>query len=251
MLAACCFGWFAVQRVVSDRRINTRLAPGPDLLWLRLFSSWSPPTSSSATAYYGEWLPNTYYAKHVRPWYESGFRYLTAAALGDRALYLLLPLALLALTHTLAAWHQDGTYALALLCVAAHMAYLLPIGGDHLRVSPPGLLLASVGSSLRPKASLCSAPGFQPACEGSRESRVGRPLGGTLHDCALPARALLRQRDSGILVYSRGFGDTRAGPVNAHAELNDQKNAGWLLAAPGMPVHSSQSPTICAACVPV
>lgn len=23
--------------------------------------------------YYGEWLPNTYYAKHVRPWYESGW----------------------------------------------------------------------------------------------------------------------------------------------------------------------------------
>ena len=25
MLAACCFGWFAVQRLVSDRRINSRL----------------------------------------------------------------------------------------------------------------------------------------------------------------------------------------------------------------------------------
>ena len=40
-------------------------------------------------AYYGEWLPNTYYAKHVRPWYESGFRYLCAAAI-ETGLYLLL-----------------------------------------------------------------------------------------------------------------------------------------------------------------
>lgn len=26
--------------------------------------------------YYGEWLPNTYFAKYVRPWPEAGFRYL-------------------------------------------------------------------------------------------------------------------------------------------------------------------------------
>ena len=31
---------------------------------------------------------------------------------------------------------QDGTYALALLCVAVHMAYLLPIGGDHFEYRP-------------------------------------------------------------------------------------------------------------------
>lgn len=38
-------------------------------------------------AYYGEWLPNTYYAKHVRPWYEMGWIYLRAAAL-ETGLYL-------------------------------------------------------------------------------------------------------------------------------------------------------------------
>ena len=52
--------------------------------------------------YYGEWLPNTYYAKHIRPWYESGFRYLWAAAL-ETGLYLLLPLTVVALRER---WRQ-------------------------------------------------------------------------------------------------------------------------------------------------
>ena len=71
-------------------------------------------------AYYGEWLPNTYYAKHVRPWYESGFRYYAAAAL-ETGLYLLVPLALAALRE---GWRtrRDLAYALPLLCVFVHAA---------------------------------------------------------------------------------------------------------------------------------
>ena len=46
--------------------------------------------------YYGEWLPNTYYAKYVRTWYEMGIPYLTAAAV-ETGLYLLLPLTVLTL----------------------------------------------------------------------------------------------------------------------------------------------------------
>ena len=94
LLAACCFAWFAVQRLVTEGRVNARLlrqlvylvAPFLILVAAHFLFRYS---------YYGEWLPNTYYAKHVRPWYESGFRYLTAAAL-ETGLYLLLPLALLA-----------------------------------------------------------------------------------------------------------------------------------------------------------
>ena len=133
MLAACCFGWFAVQRVVSDRRINSRLVR--DLIPLVApFLILVAAHFLFRYAYYGEWLPNTYYAKHVRPWYESGFRYLLAAALGDRALY---PAAagVPGAAHTLAhgsRWHVR----LALLCVAVHMAYLLPIGGDHFEYRP-------------------------------------------------------------------------------------------------------------------
>lgn len=38
--------------------------------------------------YYGEWLPNMYYAKHVRPWCAMGIHYLGAAA-AETGLYLL------------------------------------------------------------------------------------------------------------------------------------------------------------------
>jgi arabinofuranosyltransferase len=44
-------------------------------------------------AFYGEWLPNTYYAKVVAPWPEAGARYLAAFVL-EYGYYLALPFAL-------------------------------------------------------------------------------------------------------------------------------------------------------------
>ena len=78
--------------------------------------------------YYGEWLPNTYHAKFVRPWYEAGWRYLLMAAL-DTGLYLLAPLAVLSLAK---GWRRakDLTHALPLLCIFLHMAHVARMGGD-------------------------------------------------------------------------------------------------------------------------
>ena len=121
-------------------------------------------------AYYGEWLPNTYYAKHVRPWYESGFRYLTAAAL-ETGLYILLPLALLALRtrwRMASRWHVRAGAALC----RRHMAYLLPIGGDHFEYRPLDFYWPLLASP-RPKASLFSAPGFQPAWKVPKSRAAG------------------------------------------------------------------------------
>ena len=94
LLAAPCFGWFVIQRMADTGRRN------PD--WRRLICLAAPFVVLVGAhflwrySYYGEWLPNTYYAKHVRPWYESGFRYLWAAAL-ETGLYLLIPLAAVAM----------------------------------------------------------------------------------------------------------------------------------------------------------
>ena len=135
LLAACCFGWFVVQRMVETGRLR------PDRrLWRELAYLVMPFVVLVAahflfrSAYYGEWLPNTYYAKHIRPWYEAGFRYLCAATL-ETGLYLLLPLAGVALQ---VGWRarRELTYALPLLCIITHLAYVMRIGGDHFEYRP-------------------------------------------------------------------------------------------------------------------
>ena len=130
LFAALSFAWFAIQYILTNRRLP----------WRELTILVMPVVLLVAAhylfrySYYGEWLPNTYYAKHVRPWYESGFRYLSAAAL-DTGLYLLLPLTCLTMWSR---WqkYRDGTYALVLLYVVVHMNYLLRIGGDLFHYRP-------------------------------------------------------------------------------------------------------------------
>ena len=132
LFAALCFGWFVIQWMADTGRLK------PD--WRRLIYLAAPFVVMVCThflwryAYYGEWLPNTYYAKHVRPWYESGFRYLWAVAL-ETGLYLLIPLAAVAMRNRWRASH-DGIWALVLLLVGVHMAYVMRIGGDHFEYRP-------------------------------------------------------------------------------------------------------------------
>ena len=138
LIAACCFAWWAAQEVADGersggvreralealRRIDWRGALAlalPFLLIVGAHFLWR-------YSYYDEWLPNTYYAKYVRPWWDAGFRYLAAAGV-ETGLYLLLPLG------AGAAWmrwreRRDLAYALPLLIIALHAAYLARIGGD-------------------------------------------------------------------------------------------------------------------------
>ena len=133
LIAACCFGWFVTQRVAAGRRqlrVEVR-----DLSRLVLpFVALVGTQFLFRYGYYGEWLPNTYYAKHVRPWYESGFNYLWAAAI-ETGLYLLIPLAVVAVRR---AWRKRGglRLVLPLACVVPHMAYLFRVGGDYFEYRP-------------------------------------------------------------------------------------------------------------------
>ena len=105
LIAACCFAWWAAQEAASAskeplggggarawalgalRRMDWRGA-----LWLALpFALIVGAHFLWRFSYYGEWLPNTYYAKFVRPWWDVGLRYLGAAGL-ETGLYLLPPL---------------------------------------------------------------------------------------------------------------------------------------------------------------
>ena len=228
LVAACCFAWFAIQHFLTNRRLPWRelgILVGPFVLLVAAHYLFR-------YSYYGEWLPNTYYAKHVRPWYEAGFRYLIAAAL-ETGLYLFLPLTCLALWTR---WrsYRDGTYGLVLLCVAVHMAYVMRIGGDHFEYRPLDFYWPLLAV---------------PAAEGI--VRLGAVIAGGLGRMRLFVRggvianpqvwALLlfvpvlfySSAMQGVLLFKGA--EIRRYSKAIPIELTEE-NASWLLAAPGMPM---------------
>ena len=239
MLAACCFGWFAAQRLVHARHAAPG-SPGRDggiaatlaavmrrLGWRKVTYLVVPFAVIVAAhflwryGYYGEWLPNTYYAKHIRPWYESGFRYLWAAAL-ETGLYLLLPLAWVALQER---WrrYRDGTYALVLLCIGVHLYYLLRIGGDLFEYRPLDFYW--------PLLALPAAEGL--AHLGGRVAAGFRRV--RWHSWRLGPRAWAVVLFVPVLFYASAIqGVLLVQGPSVFTELDEQR-AGWLLAAPGMP----------------
>ncbi len=235
LIALCCFGWLAVQRMADAKRLTVS--------WRELTYLAAPFVIVVTAhflfryAYYGEWLPNTYYAKHVRPWYESGFRYLWTAAL-ETGLYLLIPLAWAALRHR---WREtrDGIYALVLLLIAVHMAYVMRIGGDHFEYRPLDFYW--------PLLALPAAEGI--VCIGSRIAAFDWRRIPHSHRLRLPgARACALILFIPVIFYCGAIQaalffegakvDKRI--LRLHIEL-DEGNAGWLLAAPGMPVLAAIS----------
>ena len=94
-------------------------------------------------AYYGDWLPNTYYVKvDGRMWWGMGLQYVTAFAL-EYAAYLWVPLlALAVLRH-----RRRGTVTVPLLAAAfvvPHLLYVVAIGGDHFEYRPLDLYLPPI-----------------------------------------------------------------------------------------------------------
>ena len=230
LVAACCFAWFAIQHFLTNRRLPWRelgILVGPFVLLVAAHYLFR-------YSYYGEWLPNTYYAKYVRPWYESGFRYLVAATL-ETGLYLFLPLACLALWTR---WrsYRDGTYGLVLLCVVVHMAYVMRIGGDSFEYRPLDFYWPLLAV---------------PAAEGI--VRLGAVIAGGLGRMRLfvrggviatpPLWALLLFVP--VLFYSSAMQGVllfTSAAIRGYSEIipmeltEEEENASWLRAAPGMPM---------------
>ena len=227
LLAALCFGWFVIQRTADTGRLN--------LDWRRLICLAAPFVVLVGThflwryAYYGEWLPNTYYAKHVRPWYESGFRYLWAAAL-ETGLYLLIPLAAVAMRNCWRA-SRDGIWALALLLVGVHMAYVMRIGGDHFEYRPLDFYWPLLAV---PAAMGIVHLGSRIATWWLRRFPSIFAVGGRTCAIALFVPVLFyASAIQGALLFE---GAAIRGLIwTLHIELDDS-NAPWLLVAPGMPM---------------
>ena len=264
LIAACCFAWWAAQELADGerggggerrggvrgwaletlRRIDWRGALAlalPFLLIVGAHFLWR-------YSYYNEWLPNTYYAKYVRPWWDIGLQYLAAAG-AQTGLYLLLPLG------AGAAWgrwreRRDLAYALPLLIIALHAAYLARIGGNiydwrpmdfywPLLALPAADGLARVGSSAagawgRLRASSAQyarawVGGGDEAC-WTRKSFAQWPFVG---GCLVSARPVLRRSDSRGAVSGRrlsnggshrvaaGVGSSRARDARARRPLHE------------------------------
>jgi arabinofuranosyltransferase len=121
-------GLFALLRVVQWRVAIATAAPLTLVAAHLLFRH----------AFYGEWLPNTYYAKVVAPWPAAGARYLAAYGL-EYAYYLALPLWFGAGW----AWLRDGWRAASAADgVEARRARLANLGAQVLVI---GTLLALLG----------------------------------------------------------------------------------------------------------
>ena len=231
LIGVLCIGWFAAQSMADAGRLR------PD--WRRLAWLAAPFVVLVAAhylfryGYYGEWLPNAYYAKHVRPWYESGFRYLWAAAI-ETGLYLLLPLAAVAARERWRAC-RDGAFALPLVLIGVHMAYLMRVGGDHFEYRPldfywPLLALPAAAGIVHLGSRLAAVRWLPGLGEMGARAWAAVVFAPVLFYAGALQSALLFEGAA-----TRDLLEWVSRPHQRHLEL-DSDNAGWLLAAPGMPM---------------
>ena len=236
LIAACCFAWWAAQEAAGGggersggvrewafgllRRIDWRGATAlalPFLLVVGAHVLWR-------YSYYGEWLPNTYYAKYVRPWWDIGLQYLAAAGV-ETGLYLLLPLGLWA---AWARWRKrrDLAYGLPLLIIALHAAYLARIGGGNMEWRMMDFHW--------PLLALPAADGLTGAGSALGRALGRRRVGARAADGRLWAVALFLP----VLFYAGAIQGAllraTSYPTTSFISL-DELQPGWIPPAPGMP----------------
>ena len=120
-------------------------------------------------AYYGEWLPNTYYAKVGSLGWETGAKYLAAFAL-EYAVYLWIPFLVCGTVWFCRMGRAFVPALFGAVCVP-HALYVASVGGDHFEYRPLDLyfpfaylLLAAGAASLA--RSTASAVAVGVACLG-------------------------------------------------------------------------------------
>lgn len=111
--------------------------------------------------YYGEWLPNTWYAKvSGQSWWGLGAQYLETFAL-EHAIYLWLPLLVAGVALQLRKGRSLLPLAFAAVCLP-HALYVASVGGDHFEFRPVDLYF--------PFAFILMALGAVGLCRGPRST---------------------------------------------------------------------------------
>src|SRR5262245_7186209 len=131
VLAVGCAAAILLPDAIERGNLRRLLGAAP-LLSLPVHLLWRRAT-------YGEWLPNTYYAKYLGPWPESGARYLASFALeygvwvwlAIGGVWLVVRLRTLPRPLLPSLWSARNAW-LVVGMLAAHFAYYtFWIGGDH------------------------------------------------------------------------------------------------------------------------
>jgi len=124
---------FAVALVVL--RLRRRLRIRTVLIPLGIYACFVLGHLAFRYSYYGDWLPNTYYAKvGGKMWWSLGFAYVGAFLL-EYAAYLWIPL----LAAAVASYRRRGALYVPVLLGAImfpHALYIVAIGGDHFEYRP-------------------------------------------------------------------------------------------------------------------
>ena len=186
--------------ITADRRGRCRLAWAAPLLAVPTHFLWRH-------AYYGEWLPNTYYAKVVEPWPESGVRYALSFVI-ENGSYVWLALAAWWLLRSVRGfsprrlWREQLGAVVVVGALALHFTYYsLVTGGDQFefrhcapQVLPLFLAAAWLASRLtrRPAATIgmlgaCVLASYPIAwCDHGRGLRVADQLPSLLSPLTRP-----------------------------------------------------------------
>ncbi|HEX6812096.1 MAG TPA: hypothetical protein VF384_10775 [Planctomycetota bacterium] len=165
LLVAATAATACVAVLRRERRLGQALAGLLPLVLVLAHIAWR-------RAFYGEWLPNTYFAKVVAPWPEAGMRYLFCFGFENGA-WLWLPIAAAwlavecrrGLATVQRALLDNLPAAAAVAAVVVHTGYyVLRVGGDHFeyrvlsQLIPLGALaVAAMAARMRPGAALAIA----------------------------------------------------------------------------------------------
>src|SRR5262249_47023978 len=122
--------WLAAARRLDPRRLASQWLPFLALVAGQL---------AFRRLYYGDWLPNTWYAKVGGAlWWSSGARYLAALAL-EYALWLWVPLAAMGAV-ALARRGQGLVPLLSGGAVIPYLLYVAAVGGDYFEYRLPDVI---------------------------------------------------------------------------------------------------------------